>query len=255
MIALIDADSIAYRLGYVHQDISIDQYSIVANAVDDYVERVLRAVNATHYHGFLGTNHEKVFRHDIDPEYKGNRNKAHPEWMDKWGLVVKNRLVYKWKFLVVRGIEAEDGVGIYAARYRKNSIEHCICAVDKDLLQMPGKHYNYEKETWTEITEEQAMKNLWKQVLTGDPTDNIKGIYGMGPKTASKVIAQAGSFIPSLPLDEMLRNEVLRVYIEKLGEHAGIYEFARNYGLVKLLDTQPDNFELETPHEFIENLI
>lgn len=254
MVALIDADSIAYKLGYALQDVDIDRHGLVASAVDEYVKKILRAVRATHYHGFLGTNHEKVFRHEISPDYKGNRNQAHPEWMDKWGLVVKNRLVYKWKFLVVRGIEAEDGVSIYAARYRKKSVEHCICSIDKDLQQIPGKHYNYEKEVWTQVFEEKAVENLWSQILTGDTTDNIQGIYGVGPKTAKNILSNMPLTSPD-KLSEIMRNKVLQVYVEKKGEHAGIYEFAKTYGLVKLLEDQPESFELVNPHEFIENLI
>jgi DNA polymerase-1 len=247
VIALIDADSIAYKIGYTHQDVDVDHYGIIVNTVDQYVEKILRAVNATHYHGFLGTNYQPVFRHEIDKEYKGNRNKAKPEWMDKWGMVVKNRLIYKWKFLVVLGIEAEDGVSIYASQYRKDGAKHCICSVDKDLQQIPGKHYNYEKEIWTEVDYAEALENLWSQVLTGDSTDNIKGIYGMGPKTAKKILK------PCLWRD--MRNKVLDTYVDKYGEHGGIYEFAKTYGLVKLLEEQPESFEIAPPHEFIENLI
>jgi len=247
MIALIDADSIAYKIGYTHQDVDVDRYGVVVDAVDNYISHILRSVNATQYHGFLGTNHQPVFRHQIDPDYKGNRNKAKPEWMDKWGMVIKNRMVYKWKFLVVMGIEAEDGVSIYASQYRKDGTKHCICSVDKDLQQIPGKHYNYEKEVWTDVSEIEALTNLWIQVLTGDPTDNIKGIYGMGPKTAQKVLKPAGP--------KTMMHRTLDTYIEKMGEHAGIYEFAKTYGLVKLLEEQPDSFEIVSPHRFIEALI
>ena len=53
---------------------------------------------------------------------------------------------------------------------------------------IPGWHYNFRKKEFYEIDESTGYYNLMKQILTGDATDNIQGIKGMGPKTAEKVL-------------------------------------------------------------------
>jgi len=49
--------------------------------------------------------------------------------------------------------------------------------VDKDLLQVPGWHYNYERRQLQYITELQASQNFYTQVLIGDSVDNVDGIF------------------------------------------------------------------------------
>jgi hypothetical protein len=63
-----------------------------------------------------------------------------------------------------------------------------ICSIDKDLKQIPGLHYNYNKEEYSEVSEEEAVYNLALQTLIGDNGDNIKVNHGLGPKKASIII-------------------------------------------------------------------
>ena len=66
-------------------------------------------------------------------------------------------------------------------------VEVVICSPDKDvLLQIPGHHYNYQKNEWVNTTEESAWRFLWLQVLAGDSVDGIPGIPGIGMKKAEK---------------------------------------------------------------------
>jgi 5'-3' exonuclease len=66
--------------------------------------------------------------------------------------------------------------------------EPCIIAsVDKDLLQVPGKHYNFVKNELYDISPQEGLKKFWTQMLVGDVADNIFGIKGIGPKKAEKI--------------------------------------------------------------------
>ena len=60
--------------------------------------------------------------------------------------------------------------------------------IDKDLLQIPGNHYNFNKKTHRFVSDDEAHKLLMIQCLTGDRTDNIPGIKGIGPKKAEKIL-------------------------------------------------------------------
>lgn len=67
--------------------------------------------------------------------------------------------------------------------------EPCIiCSVDKDLLQIPGKHYNFVKKEFCKVSEIEGLRNFYKQMLIGDPADNIFGVKGIGKVKAANLI-------------------------------------------------------------------
>ena len=69
--------------------------------------------------------------------------------------------------------------------------EPCIIvSIDKDLLQLPGRHYNFVKDLFTNVSEEQGLRTFYLQLLTGDRSDNIPGLSGVGPKTAEKLLPE-----------------------------------------------------------------
>ena len=55
-------------------------------------------------------------------------------------------------------------------------------------MQIPGDHYNFVKKTHQFIDDDEAHLKLMLQCLTGDGTDNIPGIKGVGAKTAEKIL-------------------------------------------------------------------
>jgi 5'-3' exonuclease len=63
-----------------------------------------------------------------------------------------------------------------------------ICSVDKDLLQVPGHHYNFVKDEYRIVNDVQGNLSFYSQLLTGDDSDGIIGLRGVGPKTALKLL-------------------------------------------------------------------
>ncbi len=97
---------------------------------------------------------------------------------------VRDYLVNKFYAVLSNGMEADDALGIFATEN-----PGCILAfVDKDIKQVPGKHYNLDSREFSEVSELEGLKLFYKQMLTGDRADNILGIEGIGPKTAEKLI-------------------------------------------------------------------
>ena len=90
-------------------------------------------------------------------------------------------------------LEADDVLAIRNKQLNELGVSNVIVSVDKDLLQIPGVHYNPIKDEIQSITEFSASYNFWKQVLMGDVTDGIYGISGVGPKTAEKILASRSS--------------------------------------------------------------
>ncbi len=96
--------------------------------------------------------------------------------------------------------EADDVMGVLATCGQLEC--PLIVTIDKDLRQVPGWHWNPDKEQWpTWVTEDQGVLLEHTQWLTGDATDGYAGITkcdasprGMGPKTALKWLTEEGFY-------------------------------------------------------------
>lgn len=173
--ALIDADLIAFRCACTCEE--DDNDNIVLQRVQDLTERIINNASADSYTLYLTGN--KNFRKEISSDYKANRkDKPRPKWLD----TCRDHLVINWQAEVTDGIEADDALG---SAQTEDSI---ICSLDKDLLMVTGKHYNWIKEDFTYTTPEAGLKRFWTQMLVGDTADNIFGIKGVGPVKAAKLL-------------------------------------------------------------------
>lgn len=122
------------------------------------------------------------FRKTIDPEYKGSRSKRKP--------VGYSRLL-QWcfeNFNVVRfpNIEADDALGISCHNDTSNFV---LVSPDKDMRQIACRLFDGENEI--EVSEEDADRWFWTQVLTGDQVDGYKGVPGVGPVKAKAILDKA----------------------------------------------------------------
>lgn len=181
-IALVDADLVAYRCAASCEPsktrLELEPLSLAIARADELMNRILASTNASNYRAFLTGSSN--FRKIIYPEYKANRKRTPlPEHLND----VREFLINDWKAEVSAGYEADDSIGIHAG---ENTV---ICSIDKDLRQIPGWHYHFVNDVFSEVQEPEAEYNYWQQVLTGDRSDNIIGIHGIGPAKAQKLLA------------------------------------------------------------------
>jgi 5'-3' exonuclease len=147
------------------------------------MRHILHATNAREYKLFIGGTGN--FRYDIDPTYKANRNdKPRPEWLQP----VREFLVTQWQAHIADGIETDDYLGIEQSA--DNGQETVICTYDKDLLQVPGNHYNFQKDVWSYVTPLQGWASFYTQLIMGDRSDNIAGFDGKMRTTVPKFLSQ-----------------------------------------------------------------
>jgi len=171
--ALLDGDIYAFRVACTTEN---DNEAIAVYRVNEMIENTLAEVEASEYKLFLTSPDN--FRKHVYPEYKANRTATKPKHLQ----FLKDYLVESWQGQVAERMEADDYLGI---NQHESSI---ICSIDKDLLQVPGKHYNIVKKEFYEVDEETGFRNFYTQLLTGDTSDNIKGIAGIGPVKAKKAL-------------------------------------------------------------------
>jgi hypothetical protein len=113
--------------------------------------------------------------------YKGNRDPSHKPVHYQ---ALRDYMETVHSAVVTDGIEADDAVATLARTYRDQSYNYCVASIDKDLDQIPGWHYDYMKKVFYFIDAEDAAKSFWGQVLSGDSTDNIGGVWKLGAKGA-----------------------------------------------------------------------
>lgn len=130
---------------------------------------------------------KRNFRKEIFPSYKANRKGPKPEHLAD----VTKHAVDHWNTVVCQGYEADDGICM--AAYERGLDNVVIVSADKDFRQIPCEIFSTYSLTTVHPTEEEADYNFWMQALTGDSVDNIKGIPGIGPKKAEKILSNCPS--------------------------------------------------------------
>ena len=184
MHVLIDGDIIGYRIGFSTEK---ESEKIVISRVATFVETMLwEDLDAETYQGYLTGSGN--FRNEIatTAPYKGNRTAPKPKHLQ----LIRDYLVSAWDFQVSEGQEADDSIAI---AHVENNYKSIIASIDKDFLQLRGNHWNFVKKEMTFVSEEEAIKNFYRQVLTGDRVDNIIGLKGIGPVKADKILRECES--------------------------------------------------------------
>ena len=252
MTPLIDADILAYEIGFAAQkkidgDILPVPVEEVNEMVDNKIKEICAAVYATESPKLYLTG-KGNFRHTIAKvqEYKGGRKAVKPH---HWKYI-RSYMEAKWGAVVIDGMEADDALVIEQMKCldEKNTI---ICSRDKDLRQCPGFHYTWEcgkQGQWgPEWVDElgylklkgpkkvigTGLKFFYSQVLTGDSTDTYGGLPGCGPIRAFAILNECTS-------DEEMYNVVLEAFQFKYGEEAEemLLEQGRLAWMVRELDEE-----------------
>lgn len=136
-----------------------------------------------------------------NPNYKANRKYEITSIFEQLSLIQKilNSMGIVW--IASEDYEADDIIGSCA--YQNKNISY-IASTDNDFFQLVssrinvvrsrhGKHTIYRGATIKKLLGIYSQQYTHYQTLKGDPGDNIKGIYGVGPKTACKLINKFGT--------------------------------------------------------------
>jgi 5'-3' exonuclease len=201
MIALLDGDILVYRVAFTTEteDVSIAQWRM-----NELINTIVATTGATEYKVFLtGSNDPTAFRKILYPDYKGNRKAPRPLHYQ----AMREFLVSEHGASISTTIEADDALGISLLSDPDNSI---LVSIDKDLLQIPGKHYNFVKQEFKTVTPYEGLRFFYYQCLVGDAADNIKGVKGCGKVGANSLLTDAEaevrdnySCFDEPPLDEL----------------------------------------------------
>lgn len=181
MLGLVDGDIIAYRCSAScqgvgeYRDVAVEPEEAAIIRCDVLMRDILQHTD-TQLTFLTGKNN---FRYTINPEYKANRkDKAKPVHLQ----ACRDFLIREYNAIVTDGYEADDALGF------SQTEDSVIFSIDKDLLMVPGNHYNFVRNEYTEVSELDGLKSFYRSMLVGDTSDNVFGIKGIGPVKAAKLI-------------------------------------------------------------------
>ncbi len=150
----------------------------------------------------MDVSDETTFRRELDPQYKANREPPPESLHVQVDRIVSIVTTLGIPIYRVPGFEADDLMATMAHKLRDEDIEVYLVSVDKDLEQLiSDKVRLYDARTGEVLYPETLMEKkgyapqqaIEIQTLTGDTTDNIPGVYGVGPLKAIDLIKKYGS--------------------------------------------------------------
>ena len=155
---------------------------------------------------------DPTFRSQIDPNYKAHRDPPPEELLIQEPLIHQVMEAMKIPFIIVPGFEADDIMATISTEAAARGLDVFLCTSDKDCRQLiteKVKVMNLRKTSGVELLDADGVLADWGvrpdqvvdfQALVGDSVDNIPGVPGVGPKTASKWLQVFGT------LDNLVAN-------------------------------------------------
>ena len=231
-IILIDGNSLMYRAYYATAfsgNLMQNSKGLYTNAIYSFIKMLEHLVNQQYDNILVAFDAGKqTFRHEILDSYKDGRSPM-PEEMRVQIPHIKEYLhLMNIKEYQLPLYEADDIIGTMAKLAMEEGYHVDIYSSDKDLLQLVNENttVHLTKKGMTELEDFTPEHVIEKYGLTyhqmvdlkalmGDPSDNLKGLPGVGEKTAIKLLQQYGS------LNELIaqRDSVSGKLGEKVREH------------------------------------
>jgi hypothetical protein len=183
---------------------------VAYDSVDTRMKEIKDFFGDVKYQSFLTGRGNYRYKIATIQGYKANRwGKPKPPHLQE----VRDYLIKEHGALETQGQEADDAIGI-----AQNKTSVCV-STDKDFNCFPGLHamwttpWNKTFKTWG-VSELDALRFFYKQLLTGDSGDNILGLFGIG-KTSVYI-----KRIDSLETEEEMFDLVYALYKQRFGNYA-----------------------------------
>jgi 5'-3' exonuclease len=239
---LIDASVYVFRAYYSMPDDMVDGDGNPVNALYGFCRFLgdfMEQVNPEHVAVLFDESLSTSFRTEIYPEYKANRDPAPPELKRQFGQCRRfTRALGVMEWGSPR-YEADDLIGTLVEHGRAMSRPSTIVTRDKDLAQLLGREdvfWDFAGKGKVGYEQVPDVFGVWPEqiadflALAGDAVDNIKGVPGVGKKTATVLLERFGNL-------EAIYNNLDKVHEvnvrgsktlgEKLGTHKDAALLAR----------------------------
>jgi DNA polymerase-1 len=202
-LLLVDASSYLYRAFHALPDLrtKAGEATGAIYGVLNMLRRLHKDVPAD-YSACVFDAKGKTFRDDWYAQYKATRAPMPDELGSQIAPLHECIRAMGWPLLEVEGVEADDVIGTLALQATRQGMRCVISSSDKDLAQLVGPQVTIINTMSNETLDEagvsakfgvEPVQMIDYLTLIGDSVDNIPGVEKVGPKTASKLLAQYGT--------------------------------------------------------------
>lgn len=223
---LIDGSALAYRSYFAFGKKTLtNSKGVNTSAIFGFTSTIMKILEEEKpdYIGVVFDSHKPTFRHIKYKEYKATREKMPQELVEQLSAIEEIVKAFNIPFIIKEGFEADDIIGTLVVKASKADFESFIVSGDKDFMQLISpniKMYNLKKGEKEIIDEEEVFKKFGIKpdkipdifALTGDTSDNIPGVLGIGEKRAVELINKYSSLenifqnIDKIPLSSIREN-------------------------------------------------
>lgn len=226
LLYLIDISSYIYRAYYAIRDLSTSK-GFPTNAiygVTNMLLKVLRERQPTHL-ALVFDSKPPTFRHQLYPAYKAQRPGMPEDLVKQLDNIRQIIAALNLPTLELAGYEADDLIATLTRQAQEDNMRVEIISGDKDLLPLasdrvriwdPMRDVYFTPEEIEDKFGLPPASLVDMRALTGDPSDNIPGVPGIGPKTAQKLISRFRSLEQLLTHLPEIKEKKLR---ERLAEY------------------------------------
>ena len=205
--AVLDGSSLFFRAFYALQ-LPPNARGIHTNAVHGFammLVKLMRELAPTNI-VIAFDKSRTTFRTALYPAYKGTRDKTPEELLSQIPLLKELSAALGIPFLELDGYEADDIIGTLATQAAAEGIPSVVVTGDRDALQLIrtgltvmltkkgiSETRAYDAATFEEEYGFPPIRLIDMKGLMGDSSDNIPGVPGVGPKTATKLLVEYGT--------------------------------------------------------------
>ncbi|WP_025840863.1 DNA polymerase I [Asaia platycodi] len=201
-LVLVDGSGFIFRAFHALPPMSSPE-GVPVNAVFGFtnmLQRLLRDHVGTHLAVIFDAGRH-TFRNEIYPQYKAHRPEAPEDLRPQFSLIRDATKAFNVPMIELPGFEADDLIASYAEVIEKTGGRCTIVSSDKDLMQLVTERVSLldpikqkpigkeEVEAKFGVTPDRVID---VQALMGDPTDNVPGVPGIGPKGAAQLVQEFG---------------------------------------------------------------
>ncbi|MGD7070091.1 DNA polymerase I [Acetobacter sp. AAB5] len=202
-LVLVDGSGFIFRAFHALPPMTSPE-GVPVNAVYGFttmLARLLKDHVGTHL-AVLFDASRQTFRSEIYPQYKAHRPEPPEDLRPQFCLIREATQAFNVPGIELPGWEADDLIASYATAIRAQGGTCTIVSSDKDLMQLVGDGVcmlDPIKQTPVGPAEVETKfgvpptKVVDVQALMGDPTDNVPGVPGIGPKTAAALVQEYGT--------------------------------------------------------------
>jgi len=197
---LIDGSAYIYRAYHAVKPLS-NSHGLPTHAVFGFIAILRRLIKERNpsYLAVAFDTRGPVFRHQLYDKYKANRPPMPEDLAQQIPYIRKMVAAYRILSLEQGDQEADDLIATVATRMAAQGCRVVVVSGDKDLLQLVAPNVTLWDPMNDRVMDEAAVETKYGLppsllldyfALTGDSSDNIPGVPGVGPKSAQKLIAE-----------------------------------------------------------------